>query len=89
MLLEIWHNLMPHQQLNGRISDQWIHIGFQVNDPATDFRGAGYLGLLNLVRFSRNKLCMSVFRWAINKDTEYFFCSAGLFFTMTAVELMK
>jgi hypothetical protein len=34
------------------VSEQWISIGFQANDPATDFRGAGYLGLINLYRFS-------------------------------------
>ena len=64
-------------------------MGFQANDPATDFRGAGYLGLVNLVEFSRNKKCMGVFKWAINEDTTYFFCSAGLFFTMMGIELMK
>ena len=47
------------------------------------------MGLINLVKFSREKKCKNVFHWAVNKDTEYFFCSAGLFFTMTAVELIK
>lgn len=71
--------------MTGRISDQWIDIGFQANDPATDFRGAGFLGLWNLVEFSRQKKCQGVFQWAIYKETAYFFCSAGLFLTMMGI----
>ncbi len=41
------------------------------------------------MNFSRNKKCRGVFEWAIYKDTAYFFCSAGLFLTMMAAELMK
>lgn len=51
-LVEIWKNLKPMEELEARVSDQWISIGFQVNDPATDFRGAGSLGLHNLYSFS-------------------------------------
>lgn len=36
---------MPGQQLTDRISKQWQEIGFQGNNPATDFRGMGMLGL--------------------------------------------
>ena len=36
---------MPGLPLEGRISKQWSEIGFQGNDPATDFRGMGILGL--------------------------------------------
>lgn len=36
---------MPGQDLTDRISKQWQDIGFQGNNPATDFRGMGLLGL--------------------------------------------
>ena len=52
MLDQLWKNLKPNEKLISRISDQWISIGFQGNDPATDFRGAGLLGLINLHRLS-------------------------------------
>lgn len=32
---------MPDTELNGRITKQWGDIGFQGNDPQTDFRGMG------------------------------------------------
>lgn len=48
MLLEIWKRLRPESALTARKSNQWIELGFQADDPATDFRGSGVLGLMNL-----------------------------------------
>ena len=36
---------MPGSPLEARVSRQWTEIGFQGNDPATDFRGMGILSL--------------------------------------------
>jgi len=52
-LMALWNNLMPEVQLESRITKQWQDIGFQGDDPATDFRGMGILGLENLLHFSR------------------------------------
>jgi hypothetical protein len=46
--LNIWDKLRPNRQLKARKSQEWIEIGFQADDPATDFRGTGYLGLIAL-----------------------------------------
>ncbi|XP_052022609.1 ELMO domain-containing protein 2 isoform X3 [Apodemus sylvaticus] len=54
LLLKLWSLLMPTKKLKGRISKQWADIGFQGDDPKTDFRGMGILGLINLVYFSEN-----------------------------------
>ncbi|XP_014441808.1 ELMO domain-containing protein 2 isoform X3 [Tupaia chinensis] len=54
LLLKLWNLLMPMKKLNARISKQWAEIGFQGDDPKTDFRGMGILGLINLVYFSEN-----------------------------------
>ncbi len=35
--------------LLSRITKQWQNIGFQGDDPKTDFRGMGILGLENLL----------------------------------------
>jgi ELMO domain-containing protein len=51
-LLAIWKNLMPDVELENRISKQWQDIGFQGDDPSTDFRGMGMLGLENLLYFT-------------------------------------
>ncbi|XP_045149478.1 ELMO domain-containing protein 2 isoform X3 [Echinops telfairi] len=49
LLLKLWNLLMPKNKLKARISKQWGDIGFQGDDPKTDFRGMGILGLINLV----------------------------------------
>lgn len=43
--MELWKNLKPDTDLGERLTEKWIDIGFQAKDPATDFRGAGLLGL--------------------------------------------
>lgn len=45
--------LVPERRLESRISDGWKEVGFQGDDPATDFRGMGLLGLENLLFFAR------------------------------------
>ncbi|XP_070553832.1 ELMO domain-containing protein 2-like [Ptychodera flava] len=52
MLTQFWELLMPNNKLQGRITKQWGEIGFQGDDPKTDFRGMGMLGLHNLVFFA-------------------------------------
>ncbi|KAM4797214.1 ELMO domain-containing protein 1 isoform 2-T2 [Rhinophrynus dorsalis] len=52
MLLKLWKTLKPAVPLEARISKQWCEIGFQGDDPKTDFRGMGLLGLYNLVYFA-------------------------------------
>lgn len=51
MLEDLWQQLMD-EPLNGMISKQWSQIGFQGEDPSTDFRGMGLLGLENLLYFA-------------------------------------
>lgn len=48
-LLQLWDLLMPSEKLESRITKQWGNIGFQGDDPKTDFRGMGMLGLSNLL----------------------------------------
>ena len=42
------------QELKKRVCDQWKEMGFQGQDPATDFRGMGLLGLYNLLYIAEN-----------------------------------
>ncbi|CEG73993.1 hypothetical protein RMATCC62417_09270 [Rhizopus microsporus] len=53
-LLQLWNKLMPNKSLQSRITKQWIDIGFQGNDPATDFRGMGIQGLDDLLFFAEH-----------------------------------
>ena len=48
-LFQLWTLLKPEEPLESRITPQWTQIGFQGNDPGTDFRGMGTLGLNDLM----------------------------------------
>ncbi|XP_043928543.1 ELMO domain-containing protein 1 isoform X2 [Protopterus annectens] len=54
MLLQLWKLLKPNVPLESRISKQWNEIGFQGDDPKTDFRGMGLLGLYCLTYFAEH-----------------------------------
>lgn len=44
-LLKLWRLLMPDEPLKSRITKQWQDIGFQGDDPMTDFRGNAILAV--------------------------------------------
>jgi hypothetical protein len=48
--------MMPgvHRE-GGLVSSEWSALGFQGKDPASDFRGMGMLGLVQLVHFSKHR----------------------------------
>jgi hypothetical protein len=48
-LMKLWRNLLPDRKLTERKTMEWVDIGFQGKDPATDFRGVGILGLEQLL----------------------------------------
>lgn len=52
-LLQLWSLLQPGVPLLTRKTKQWQNIGFQGDDPKTDFRGMGLLGLENLLYFAK------------------------------------
>ncbi|KAJ4849063.1 hypothetical protein Tsubulata_037808 [Turnera subulata] len=52
-LKALWSATYPERQLNGLISEQWKEMGWQGRDPSTDFRGAGFISLENLLFFAK------------------------------------
>ena len=38
---QLWHALRGGERLEARVSKRWQLLGFQGDDPATDFRGMG------------------------------------------------
>lgn len=46
---EVAYCLFIGVSLVNRVTKQWQSIGFQGQDPKTDFRGMGILGLENLL----------------------------------------
>lgn len=62
------------------LTNKWIDIGFQGEDPTTDFRGTGTLGLLNLHNFvsKRQKQALACLAHARDKKSEYFLACSGI-----------
>ncbi|XP_018327865.1 ELMO domain-containing protein 2 [Agrilus planipennis] len=88
---ELWHLLMPNQPLECRITKQWQEIGFQGDDPKTDFRGMGLLGLENLLYFSReyNQHARHVLSHAQHPTFGYTFAIVGINLTSMALQLCR
>jgi hypothetical protein len=70
----------------------WTEIGFQGNDPATDFRGMGLLGLIQLVHFScreGGELARQVLLDSNHNRRYYPFSATGINFTAFVLELLR
>ncbi|KAF5294614.1 hypothetical protein FQR65_LT10720 [Abscondita terminalis] len=90
-LLELWQHLNPNNPLNSRVSKQWQEIGFQGDDPKTDFRGMGLLGLENLLYFSREYKgpASHVLSHSHHPNYGYEFAIVGINITSMACSLLR
>ena len=72
-----------------RVTTDWIRIGFQGADPATDFRGMGVLGLHNLLYFGEH--FPDVFTRLVNaqRKRDYPLACAGINVTFMLLEMLK
>ncbi|KAM3864802.1 ELMO domain-containing protein 2 [Diretmus argenteus] len=91
MLLKLWDLLMPTVKLESRVTKQWGDIGFQGDDPKTDFRGMGMLGLINLVFFSESytEEARQVLSHANHPKLGYSYAIVGINLTEMAYSLLK
>jgi len=89
-LLLLWDELMPDKRLESRVTKQWQDIGFQGDDPKTDFRGMGMLGLDNLVYFASKytHLARRALSRSMHPTNGYTFAIVGINLTSMAVGLM-
>ncbi len=59
LLDSLWSNMKPNERRSASghsiLSSDWMALGFQGNDPTTDFRSLGLLGLYQLVYFSLHR----------------------------------
>ncbi|KFP69004.1 ELMO domain-containing protein 1, partial [Cariama cristata] len=90
MLLKLWKCLKPNSPLKARISKQWCEIGFQGDDPKTDFRGMGLLGLYNLVYFAEwdTEIAQQVLSDSLQPKYSYSFAIVGINITDLAYNLL-
>lgn len=68
----------------------WTSIGFQGNDPSTDFRGMGVFGLMQLVFFAEQfpESALSVLSASSHPTKGYPFAITGINLTHLTVKLM-
>ncbi|KAK9307387.1 hypothetical protein QLX08_002282 [Tetragonisca angustula] len=91
LLLKLWNLLMPYEPLDARVTKQWQHIGFQGDDPKTDFRGMGILGLENLVYFAQEypSAATHVLSHSTHPRYGYAFAIVGINLTSMALRLLR
>lgn len=73
------------------VSNRWSHVGFQGEDPGTDFRGMGMLGLSQLEYLSRRPggLARDLLQRSLNEQYSYPLAIVGINITFNLVNLLK
>lgn len=76
---------------SGIVSNRWSHIGFQGEDPGTDFRGMGVLGLAQLEYLSRKpkRLAADLLKRSLHDKYGYPFAIVGINITYNLLNLFK
>ncbi|CDP14747.1 unnamed protein product [Coffea canephora] len=91
-LRALWDLSFPNVKLKGLISDQWKDMGWQGVNPATDFRGCGFISLENLLFFARTY--PASFHRLLFKQTgerakwEYPFAVAGINVSFMLIQML-
>ncbi|KAK2171171.1 hypothetical protein NP493_1096g01016 [Ridgeia piscesae] len=90
LLMQLWSTLKPDTQLKSRLSPQWTELGFQGDDPMTDFRGMGLLGLRNLLFFvsSYTDQARSMLTRSFHPQYGYSFAIVGINLTSLAYSML-
>ena len=80
--MTLWRTLRPDEELDNRLSKKWIDVGFQGQDPATDFRGSGFRGLKQLHTLCTSALtkakAFEMYRASQVQEQWFFFCVTGI-----------
>nr|XP_043609533.1 ELMO domain-containing protein A [Erigeron canadensis] len=91
-LRELWRSAYPNRELPGLKSELWKEMGWQGNDPSTDFRGGGFISLQNLIFFAHTY--PEAFQNLLNKkdgsraEWEYPFAVAGINISFMLVQML-
>ncbi|KAH9708244.1 ELMO domain-containing protein [Citrus sinensis] len=87
-LRALWAATYPDQELHGLISDQWKEMGWQGKDPSTDFRGAGFISLENLLFFAKTFSRLLRKQGGKRAAWEYPFAVAGVNITFMLMQML-
>jgi len=93
LLRELWGAAFPGEPCTSLRSGRWKDMGWQGEDPGTDFRGSGYFGLVNLVDLARRHPAtwdaLLHKRQGARATWEYPFAVAGLNLTFVLTEVLE
>ncbi|XP_067936017.1 ELMO domain-containing protein 3-like [Watersipora subatra] len=93
MLYTVYRQITHAQQNPPRYGAHWDDIGFQGTDPATDLRGAGCLGLVNMVYFTTTQKYRSIFLCIFSMSQHslqnFPFCVMSLNMTRIALHALR
>ena len=89
MLHTIFHSLEGNNVPLG--SKRWMDIGFQGCDPATDIRGTGMLGVLQLLFFCERypKLAIQIHQLSIKTSNAFPLAVTGFHFTLECMRGLR
>ncbi|KAI5659548.1 hypothetical protein M9H77_28341 [Catharanthus roseus] len=91
-LRQLWRLSYPDRDLPSLKSELWKDMGWQGNDPSTDFRGGGFISLENMIFFA--KMYPEAFQNLLHKrdgnrsDWEYPFAVAGINISFMLVQML-
>ena len=93
LLGRLWSNMFPGRKRTSSaiISPDWTELGFQCNNPVSDFRGGGMLGLHQLVAFAElfPGEARQLLTESVNPKRYFPFAATGINFTAFVCELMS
>ncbi|XP_060587422.1 uncharacterized protein LOC132742945 [Ruditapes philippinarum] len=76
-----------------RIGGHWEEIGFQGTDPATDLRGAGILGVVNLLHILKDgkvhQLASDIYRLSLHPTQNFPFCVMGINLSRITLQVLR
>lgn len=87
-----WTAMFPSvRRKHATISAEWGELGFQGTDPATDFRGMGILGLIQLEYFAvtRTDEARKVLADSMHPRRYYPFSATGINITAFVLEMLR
>ncbi|XP_077992085.1 ELMO domain-containing protein 3-like [Glandiceps talaboti] len=76
-----------------RYGSHWEQIGFQGNDPSTDLRATGFLGLMTLLYFVMDPttlpLARDIYKLSLHEEQNFPFCLMSINMTRIALQALR
>eukprot|EP00484_Ammonia_sp_Unknown_P001733 CAMPEP_0197020942 /NCGR_PEP_ID=MMETSP1384-20130603/1811_1 /TAXON_ID=29189 /ORGANISM="Ammonia sp." /LENGTH=497 /DNA_ID=CAMNT_0042448675 /DNA_START=24 /DNA_END=1514 /DNA_ORIENTATION=+ len=90
-LISLWMKLTNDLRACDKTGSHWQQIGFQGNDPATDIRGAGLLGVLQLVYLIENRpeMMSKIYLLSLNEHQNFPLVIVSFTITGIVMQLLR